>query len=192
MERRDVLKYTALLAGASVSAPLISVILSGCNTDPAVHADPGQLAFFSPEEFALLTTLTDLILPKTDSPAASDVGVPQTIDSMVGNVFKEEDKENFRKGFDALSGYLKAETQGRGISGLEPGEQLGLLQKLEGSTEEKWEAARSTFLSLKQQTIAYYLSTKEIATKYLTYLPVPGEYKACISLEEAGGKAWAL
>ena len=52
----------------------------------------------------------------------------------------------------------------------------------------KWVA----YLNFKQQTVAYYLSTEEVATKFLTYLPVPGKYEACITVEEAGGKAWAL
>ncbi len=192
MDRREVLKYTALLTGAAVSAPLASVILSGCNAGPAENAETDSPAFFTPEEFILLTTIVDLILPQTDSPSASGVGVHHTIDSMVGGVYKEEDKATFREGFDALSAYLNAKTEGRRLSGLEPGQQLRLLQELESSKEEKWEEARDAFLGLKQQTIAYYLSTREIATRYLTYLPVPGTYKACISVEEAGGKAWAL
>ena len=192
MERREVLKYTALLTGAAVSAPLWSAILSGCNAGPAENAVTGQLTFFSPEEFDLLTGLIDLILPKTDSPSASDVGVHDTIDSMLGTVYQEEDKASFKKGFDALAGYLDAATEGKGILSLETSRQFNLLQQLQGSKEQPLEEARNAFLDLKQQTIAYYLSTKEIATNYLTYLPVPGAYKACISVEEAGGKAWAI
>lgn len=191
MERREVLKYTALLTGAAVSAPLWSVILSGCDTAPAEDSKAG-LKFFTREEFGRLTEMADLILPETDSPSASGAGVHYTIDAIVGTVYKEEDKTSFRKGFDALAAYLDASTNGQGISGLEPGEQLNLLRQLEASKEEQWEEARGAFLDLKQQVIAYYLSNKEIAINYLTYLPVPGAYKACISVEEAGGKAWAL
>ncbi len=192
MKRREILKYTALLTGASISAPLWSAILSGCNTAPTENGGSGELQFFNQEEFTLLTGMIDLILPKTDSPSASEVGVHYTIDGMVGTVYKEEDKASFKKSFDALAGYLNGPAQGQGISGLQPGEQLELLQQLEESEEEQLEEARNAFVDLKQQTIAYYLSTEEIATKYLTYLPVPGAYKACISVEEAGGNAWAL
>jgi hypothetical protein len=192
MERREILKYTALLTGASVSFPLWSVILSGCNTAPSENAPIDELQFFSQEEFTLLTGLADLILPKTDSPSASDVGVHFTIDGMVGTVYKAEGQVAFRKGFRALASYLEASKEGRGWLSLETSEQLNLLQQLENSKDEDREEARKAFLNLKQQTIAYYLSTKEIATQYLTYLPVPGVYKSCISLEEAGGKAWAL
>ena len=192
MERREVLKYTALLTGAAVSAPLWSALLSGCDAAPNENAATDQLQFFNREEFVLLAGVIDLILPKTDSPSASDVGVHYTIDGMVGTVYQEEDKAGFRKGFDALAGYLNSATEGKGLLSRETSEQLNLLQQLESSKEEGLEEARNAFLDLKQQAIAYYLSTKEIATKYLTYLPVPGVYKACISVEEAGGKAWAL
>ena len=70
--------------------------------------------------------------------------------------------------------------------------QLEQLKGIVTSTEEKDQMAKSAFLEFKQQTIAYYLSTEEIATNYLNYLPVPGTYESCISLESVGGKAWAL
>jgi len=52
--------------------------------------------------------------------------------------------------------------------------------------------AKAALLDIKQQAVAYYLSTKEIATNYLNYLPIPGEYEPCISLESVNGKVWAI
>ena len=192
MDRRDVLKYTALLTGATVGAPLMSVILSGCNADSAIEEEAGKLAFFSQEEFQLLTKLSDLILPKTDSPSASAAGVPRMIDQMVGTAYRPEENADFRKRFDTLAKYLAGASEEGDFGGMEDKAQFQLLLNLNNSEGEEAEEARKAFLDLKQQVVAYYLSTKEIATKYLNFLPVPGAYEACISLEEAGGKAWAL
>lgn len=189
MNRRTILKYTALATGAAVGAPLMSVILSGCQSDAAQGlTDNYQPKFFGKEEFGLAKNLVDLILPKTDSPSASEVGVHQIIDNMIGRVYTEQQKEDFKKGFAALMEHLKQ----AGFQKQKPEGQLKLLQNLDVATDEKSKPARDAFLNFKQQTIAFYLSTEEIGTKYLNYLPVPGKYEPCISLEEAGGKLWAI
>jgi len=184
MKRRDLLKYTALATGAAVSTPLASVLLSGCKADLVENDLDYELKFFDEEQFALVRQLVDVILPKTDSPAASEVKVHQVMDQFLGEVYTEEEQGDYRKQFVAFKEYL----EGQNFAKQNAAEQLGILKQIGGSSE----AIQQTFLNLKQQTIAYYLTTEEISTNYLNYLPVPGEYEACISLEEAGGKAWAL
>lgn len=197
MKRRDILKYTALTTGAALSAPLAAILLSGCRVEPEEDYLP---QFFQKEEFDLIKNLADLILPRTDSPSATDVGVHRVIDKMIGEVYKPEDREDFKMDFSAFAEKLKAE----GFFGLKQKEQTDYLQRLELSEnppvkeksenpeERKPRSARDVFIDIKQQTISYYLSTEKIATEFLNYLPVPGEYEPCISLEEAGGKKWAL
>jgi hypothetical protein len=182
MNRREILKYVAFATGAAISTPLITSILSGCNAPVTKNEEEYVLHFFSPAEFSELKALIDLILPRTDSPSAMEVGVHQIIDTMVGTVYKEEEKAVYRKKFDALMAHLN---QGSG-------EKLSLLQNLEQSKNGDLENVREAYFDLKQQTIAYYLSTEEIGKNYLHYLPIPGTYEACISLEEVGGKAWAI
>ena len=192
MNRRAILKYTALATGAAVSGPLMMSILSGCTSEKKVQSPDYQAQFFQTDEFSLLQQIVDVILPKTDSPAASEVGVPKIIDEMVGSVYPKEDRENYRAGFTALSQYLNGLQDGKNFGVLSEAEQLKGLQALESSTGEDLQEVRNAYLQLKQQTVAYYLSTETIATKYLNYLPVPGAYEACIPLTEVDGKAWAL
>ena len=47
-----------------------------------------------------------MILPKTDSPSATDVGVDKMIDQMVGTVYTGENQEAYRKGFDSLASFF--------------------------------------------------------------------------------------
>ena len=181
MKRRAILKYTALATGAAISAPLFSSLLVGCKSEITETGATDQLQFFNQEEFALVKELVDLILPKTDSPSASEVGVHQMIDRMVGTVYLEEDQASYRKGFEALAKYLK----GKNFQQLAADKKLPLLQNPEGS-----EITQKAILDLRQQTVAYYLSTEEVATNFLNYLPIPGAYDACIKLEAVDGKAW--
>ncbi len=190
MKRREILKYTAYMTGAAVSLPLMSTLISGCKTDTVANAEDFKLNFFTEEEFSLIKELIDTILPKTDSPSASEVGVHKMMDMMVGTTYKEEDLNIYREGFDAFVSYLKLKTEGKKFSKLGQDKRIKILKELDASKEHQ--SARSAYLELKQQTIAYYLNTEEIGTNFLNYLPVPGEYQGCIDLKEANGKAWAI
>jgi len=182
MKRRQIIRYTALASGAVLSAPLMSIMMSGCKTDEVVSTST-ELSLFSSQEFNVLKSVVDVILPKTDSPSASDVGVHTMIDHMVGKVFEEEDRDSFKSKFDDLSTYL----DGKGFSEGADAEKLTIL-----SEAHKDGSAKAGLQAVKQQAIAYYLSSEEIAKNYLNYLPVPGAWESCISLEEAGGKKWAI
>jgi len=194
MKRRKIIKLAALATGAALSAPLLSSLLSGCQSEAIDQADINyKLQFLNKDEFALVRKLSNIILPKTDSPSASDVGVHRMIDHMVATVYKKEDKEGYQKRFASLVAYLNPDPEKvNSFLDLEEKEQLEMIQKLSDAKEDNLKDAQEAFLDLRQQSIAYYLSSEEIGKKYLKYLPVPGEYQPCISLEEAGGKAWAL
>lgn len=187
MNRRQMLKYTALLTGGAISAPFATAFLSGCSKQGQVGS-VSDLHFFEPDQFEWVTILTDTILPRTDSPSATDVNVHHTIDSMIGLVFEEEFKDVFRKQWADLQSYLDQQN----FLQLEPSMRESILSELELGQEIELSDARLVFKEVKQQTIAYYLTTEEIGKNYLNYLPIPGEYKPCISVEDVNHKAWAI
>lgn len=178
MTRRDILKYTSLLTGTAIAAPLITSVLSGCHEGHTAVADY-KPQFFSSEDFSFLSELVDVILPKSDSPAASEVGAHQLIDRMVAEVYDEPAQKAYQEEFKALKNKL-ADHPGNDM--------LAALNNVLGDTDT---AARRALLTIKQQTVAYYLSTEEVSMNFLNYLPVPGEYDGCITIESVGYKAWA-
>ncbi len=182
MNRREVLKYTALLSGSALSAPLVSSVLSGCTPQQTGDNELSNF-FFSPDELELIKSFVDTILPRSESPSATDVGVHTAIDNMVGRIYKKDDKEAFRTSFDLLKQKLE------GFSDKSAEVRDEMLLEIENSDPSDLRAA---YLDLKQQTLVNYLMSEEIGEKYLNYLPVPGEWDACISLDEVGGKAWAI
>jgi hypothetical protein len=182
MKRRELIKLVTLATGSVLSASLLNSLLVGCKDVPSKYGGDYILQFFNEEDFLLVQSLMNTILPKTESPSATDVSVHQIMDTMIGTVYKPSERVAYKKRFLALKQFLKTSTE----------KQLVALQNLTESTNENDEIAKGALLDLKQQTIAYYLSTEKIAKNYLNYLPIPGQYKACISLDEVDGKAWAL
>lgn len=155
----------------------MSTILSGCQESVSTATDSEGLVFFNSDDFEILTQIVDVILPKTDSPSATEVGVHHLIDRMVGEVYKPEDQKVYQANYDKLSAYLqKSEQIESGIKDL---------------MSNKEDSAYGALLTLKQQTVAFYLSTEEVSKNHLNYLPVPGEYEGCISIESVNNKAWA-
>lgn len=188
MNRREILRLTATLSGAAVAAPIISTLLTSCNMEPVIPFKP---SYFSEAEYGLIEKIADLILPKTDSPSASEVGAPQMIDHMVGTVYDEEDKAKHKEKFTALLQFLNGKENESPFIDKPEEEQFKIIKSIEdGEVEIK--LVNDAYVEIKQQTIAYYLSSEEISKNHLNFLPVPGEYEACITLEQAGGKAWAI
>lgn len=191
------------MTGAAVSLPLMSTLLTGCKTDAVATKPDFTLSFFNEEEFSFIKGMIDTILPETDSPSASAVGVHKMIDSMLSATYTKEDAANYREGFDAFKKYLQDGMEGNTfnyqLEKMEEGkkflelsqdERTKILKALDASTDNQ--EAKDGYLALKQQTIGYYLNTEEIGTKFLNYLPVPGEYDGCIDLASVDGKAWAI
>lgn len=193
MNRREVLRYTAWITGSTISASLAGVILSGCSeqkidNDTAKTANPGLLHFFTPEQFTLVTVMADTILPGTDSPAATAVNVHFRLDSMLGQVFDSNYQTTFKTHWLALEKHLHQQQ----FLQLPAATQLETLQALELNQDEDMASAKKALVEFKQQVIAYYLTSEDIAKTFLNYLPIPVTYKPCISLDDVNNKAWAL
>lgn len=197
MNRREVLRYTAWITGSAISASLASVILSGCSEqtpapDSAKNIDgtstSNLLHFFTPEQFTLVALLADTILPRTDSPSATDVKVHITLDTMLGKVFDSHYQAAFKTQWSALEIYLNQQEFLQRL----PAAQVETLQTLELSKSDDTAVAKKALVEFKQQIIAYYLTTETVAKTFLNYLPIPGAYKPCIALDEVNNKAWAL
>lgn len=197
MNRREVLRYTAWITGSAISASLASAILSGCSERPAeqtqakktnISPNTTLLHFFTPEQFTLVGLLADSILPRTDSPSATDVNVHITLDSMLGQVFDSNYQAAFKSGWLALEKYLSQQK----FLQIEPAAQIEILQSLELSQSAATASEKKTLVEFKQQVIAFYLTTEEIGKNFLNYLPIPGVFKPCIPVDEVNNKAWAL
>ena len=148
MNRREILRYTSWITGAAVGAPLLGAVLSGCRAEPPT-IEGGPLQLFTPEDFGLLEELLDTILPATDSPSATAVGVPRTIDHMIGYVYTEPARKQFQDRFAALAGHLRA----AGFEKESESGKLDILNTLQASADSALDPVRKAFLDVRQQSI---------------------------------------
>jgi hypothetical protein len=191
MQRRDILKFAASLTGSAIFSPLTISLLSStqANAKTLISGASGANApaFFETSTFRLITQIMDVVLPKTDTPSASDVNVHWIMDNMFNKVFKDGYRKRFLRNFAHLAQYLSEQN----FEQVSAPQQLAIIKSIEAFEENQRDDVYRAYIDLKQQTISYYLATEEVAEQHLSYLPIPGQYTPCITVEEAGGKAWA-
>lgn len=204
-----------LAMGYSVATPTLISIMQSCKNETALEWTPD---FFSKDEGAALTRLVDIILPKTDTPSASEVQVHIFIDRFVHQV-AEKEEQDFTK--MSMSRFLDKALQNSGKEkageltpeDLEPVlaealkvtkddemKNLEAIQQYNEAMAEGKEANLDDSISrfafaknLRDMTIWGYKTSEYVGEQVLEYLPVPGEYIGCGDVQElTGGKAWSI
>lgn len=180
MNRRDVIKRTAILMGGVVSAPAIMGILKGCKAKPGVAWSP---KYFTQEQAYVITEMTEIIIPKTDTAGAKDAGVPAFIEQMIFEAYSEADRTKFMaslEDFTATTSYLDLSSE----------EQNKLVTEAHTKAIEEKPEERPFVMVMKELTMLGYFTSQPGATEVLRYEAVPGYYNGCMPLEEVG-RTWA-
>jgi Gluconate 2-dehydrogenase subunit 3 len=131
-------------------------------------ADPGKPLFFSPDEFALLDTLTELIIPAdSHSPGARAARVAAYIDQTTAEAVNPEERRSWTNGLKNLNEESQRRFESKFVLA-RPADQIALLRTMDQKND-------PFFGQLKQTTaFAYYSSEigihKEIEYKGNTIL----------------------
>lgn len=179
--------------GGVVSAPAIMGVLKGCKAKPGIAWKP---VFLNEDQASIVSTVSEIIIPRTDTPGAKDVGVPSFIDKMLQEVYSKEDQEAFNSGLQAFNEGAKKEYD-EDFNDLDEEDQTAYVKKVhdaavEASKNESNGDKRPFILTMKELTLLGFFTSEAGATKVLQYDPVPGAYHGCLPLSEAGnGKTWA-
>jgi len=193
MDRREALKRTAWIMGGVVSAPAIMGVLKGCAARPTIDWKP---VFLTEDQGVLVSEVAEIIIPKTDTPGAKDTGVPGFIDLMLKDVYNKEDQDHYLASLKAFDEEAEKE-YGDPFVELEPEQQAAFVKKthdaaVEAEKNSKPAPKRPFILMTKELTMLGFFTSEAGATQVLQYVAVPGSYKGCIPLSEAGnGKTWA-
>lgn len=171
-DRRSFLRGSSVLLGSAALGPVLG----------AFAATPRKPTYFSAAELDTLRAAVDVILPATDSPAASEADTHFFIDLAIPACATPAAQKTFREGLAAM-------TQAR-------------FAKLSAEKQVEWLKARaeadvplayeqSFFKILKDYTLTGYFLSETGATKALAYEKVPGGYWGDLPLAP-NQKAWAI
>ena len=192
INRRDAIKKTALLMGFAVSASTIAGVMNGCKADP--KSISGGLnnwvpVFLTKAEGQLVAQITETILPKTDTPGAIDAAVYSFVDVYLKDNATAEDQTAFK---NALAAFEQSCEKKFSKAFLECNEEekIEFLKQEEALAVEKINAnpeAKTFWFNIKELTLLGYFTSEIGGKQFLKYDPIPGNYEACIPLDEVGG-----
>jgi len=173
-ERREALKIIGAIGTSCVfSFPAAELYGQHAQHEGALHqiaaAAPAVPKVFTRDEFDLLSVLTDLIIPPTDTPGASEAGVPAYIDYVVSQ--NSGRLTVLREGF-ALLDAAAARRYSRKFMELQQAERIGILQPLSDAVDARQrlgDADVEFFRALKNLTADGYYTSQAGLVKELGY-----------------------
>jgi Gluconate 2-dehydrogenase subunit 3 len=195
LNRRDAIAQIALLAGGSLAARFAQAALRGTS----LHVAPSGSAF-NAEQRAMVETLAELIIPRTDTPGAIDAGVPVFIDQVVSSWYTPVERSIFMDGLNGLDAFC-VNADGRRFNECDTAQRTRALTHAdEGSrnydpkpvlkVRDAPDEQSPFFHKLKLLTVLGYYTSEVGATQELSYNPVPGRYDGDIDFDKVG-RQWS-
>lgn len=174
MNRRELLKKSVIASLGLSFAPGLLVSLESCSKTRPTNDQP---IYLNEEQFDAIWQMSELILPPTDSPGADEAGVALFIDQLFGRYFEEDEKLKYEAGLMKLLANC-VDQYGKSFIDLDADKQIAYLNTLDKESDPE-----SFFKSIKKIILWAYF-TSEVGMKSMNYLPVPGRYNGCISIDD--------
>lgn len=179
MERRDALRAL----GAAAAFTLMPRTAQAAWKTVALQegAPPRVLTDHRSE---LVAALADEIIPRTDTPSATDVGVPAFIDVIVAEYYSDEDRAVFLSGLDLIGARLRR-GDATSFAGLSPESQKTLLDSLDQPVDKQAPDARA-WQRLKGLVIHGYFTSERVQKDVLKTVIMPGRFDGNAPMKSAG------
>ena len=188
--RRAALMRLGALCGLAGLADLGLLADALAATPTAATTGAGAPELLSPAELQLTGVLAELVIPRTDTPGALDVGAHRTVDHLLAVCADAPAQAAFKAGLARIDGAARA-GGGKGFAALAPARQLALLQALDAGSAPFGPADQGFFRQLKGQVAFAYYTSEAGASRELAYLAVPGGFKGDVKVTRST-HTWAI
>ncbi len=188
MDRREVLKRSAILLGGILSPLTFEILVSGCSSSSGTKSANG----FTAVHEAILAELAEIIIPTTEIPGAKAAGVGPFIVMMVNECYPEHVRDEFLIGLNELENKTQ-QAYHTSFSEIGTEERIKLVEELRQSAiqdKKKKNDLGRFFKVARDLTILGYLTSEIGVTQLCAYIPVPGRYDGCTDFKP-GQKRWA-
>jgi len=189
MNRREYIKNTTLLLGYAVSASAVSNLLVSCAQDAKVNLT-WKPVFLDNHQADTIAEVAETICPKTATPGAKELGVPQFIDKMLSELLTDQEQKEFRAGISDLDKRCK-QAYSKNFVACDQKQREEILTKMDAESPkfppslwgivlvEKPEPI-TFFRKLKSLTLMAYFTSEKIGKEVLSYDPIPGKFIGCM------------
>ncbi|KQN71747.1 transcriptional initiation protein Tat [Sphingomonas sp. Leaf67] len=173
IDRRTALAGVAAMFGTALYAPLARAVgAQGPVSVPTISDGPPSAAVFTAPQRALMTGLSERVIPTTDTPGAIAAGVPAYIEKLLADWSYPAERVPIVAGLDAIEKRSMADYKVTGAKAT-PAQQDALLTL---AMKDQIPGGKTFFEAFRQLVIAGYYTSEIGMTQEREYLPVPGEY----------------
>jgi Gluconate 2-dehydrogenase subunit 3 len=199
MNRRELLK---LLAGTAIASTLPGELFAAARELHGQLENGSSLRTLNPHQDAVVTTISELIIPATDTPGAKAARVNEFIDLVLTEWYEEEERNRF------LAGLADVDTRARTLFGkdfVECGEkqQVDVLTALDQEVASVRETVlpsmlardkvelleKQFFYMIKRLTLFGYYTSEIGSDQELHYEVIPTEHAGCAPINETAKTA---
>jgi hypothetical protein len=188
MNRRDAIRLLAAGATLPLASGKMLAMLREARAEVGTPPSPRSL---NPHQFEIVKTIAEMILPRTDTPGATDVGVTEFIDLILTEWYSDAERNRF------LSGIADVDSRSQSLfakhfvvcSAIQQADILTALgEKMvedgsRASTDRQgdWAAGQgdSFYTMLRQLTLTAYFTSEAGATEALHFEIIPASHKGC-------------
>lgn len=177
MDRRAALASIIGMLGANVFAPLARAVAYQPN--PIINTGPPETVF-TPAQRALVTALSERILPTSDTPGAIAAGVPEYIEHMLGDWAITDERATIINGLTAIDARSLVDYKKAAVKVSTAQQDALLTLAMNGQLTD----GDTFFQAFRQLVITGYYTSEIGITQEREYLPVPGEYDGAYPYEK--------
>jgi gluconate 2-dehydrogenase gamma chain len=174
IDRRTALAGVIAMFGSTVFAPIARAAAApGPLADiPVISEGPPSVGVFTAAQRALVSALSERVMPTTDTPGAIAAGVPAYIEKLLADWAKPTDKEPILAGLDAIEARSLKDFKVSAAAAT-AAQQDALLTL---AMNDQFSKGAVFFEAFRQLVLTGYYTSEIGMTVEREYLPVPGEY----------------
>lgn len=195
MERREALRLLASGTALQLAPTNLLAVLRGARRLLEPEASPRTL---NAHQFATVRTMAELILPRTETPGATDVGAAEFIDLMLTEWYDERDRTHFSNGLADVDVRTVA-LFGKNLVDASSAQQAEILTALgekmieardrtrDQSVASDFQPDANFYATLRELTLTAYYTSESGATQELHFEIIPDSHEGCAPVLSAKG-----
>jgi hypothetical protein len=158
-------------------------LLPSCLQNEQKVSIPLKRIHILPEEENMLAELSEIILPKTDTPGAKDLSAHLFALKMVDDCYPKKNQEKYMEGMKAFESFVMKKT-GKSFTDIGGSEKQSIVTELDQQKPSD-DAMSFFYQSTKRLTIQAYTTCEYYMSKIRGYKMIPGKFQGCIPLKTA-------
>ena len=179
IDRRTLLQS---LARGGLALGLMSGVAETVWGAIAAQGVPAAPRVLKPAHTELITLIADAILPRSDTPSATDVGVLPWIDLVVAEYFSAARRSSFFEDLAAIDDFARS-AAGAPLARLEDQPLAKVIASLDAACGRLDLApAQRGYVHLKELVIHGYFTSKPVQQDILKFVIVPGRFDANVPI----------